>query len=104
MGHPFEERPPLASCFSSLLDALGGVGGTVGAWFSPPGGGSAGFTESLPLGDSARVGFIFDAGYSPNLALTIGSAIKSVIDSCFQPSRCDVTTGQAFQIQHVATY
>ncbi|HET6410709.1 MAG TPA: transporter [Anaeromyxobacter sp.] len=68
------------------------------------GGGSAGFTASLPLGDSARVGFLFDAGYQPNLALTIGTAIKSVIDSCSQPSGCDVTTGQVFQIRHLATY
>jgi len=68
------------------------------------GGGSVGFTASLPIGSSARVGFLFDAGLQPNLALTIGSAIKSIVDSCSQPNGCVVGTGEVFQQRNVITY
>jgi len=67
------------------------------------GGGSAGFTASLPLGNSARVGFLFDAAFQPNLALTIGSAINSVIETCKQ-GECVVGTGEAFQQRNLVTY
>jgi hypothetical protein len=60
-------------------------------------GGGAGLTYSLPLLDALRAGLRFDATYTPNMALTIGSAIKDVVDSCSQPSGCDVNAGSAFQ-------
>jgi hypothetical protein len=60
-------------------------------------GGAAGATYSLPLLENLRVGLLFDASYTPNLGLTIGSAIKSVIDTCESPSGCEVHAGDAFQ-------
>jgi hypothetical protein len=67
------------------------------------GGGSVGLTYSMPLGDSARVGVLFDAGYQPNFGLTIGAALKSAIDSCSQPDGCSVDPGSAFQQQNTLT-
>jgi hypothetical protein len=64
---------------------------------------STGLTASIPLGDAVRVGFLLDAGFGPNVGLSIGQGIRSVIDSCRQPSGCDIDTGQVFSITHVFT-
>jgi hypothetical protein len=45
-------------------------------------GGALGLTASLPVGDSLRLGVLFDAGIAPGLALTIGNGIKTVIQNC----------------------
>jgi len=65
------------------------------------GGAGAGVTLSLPIGDSLRVGALFDATYGPNFALTVGQALKTVIDSCSEPSGCDVDSGSAFTAKNV---
>ncbi len=67
------------------------------------GGAGAGLTYSLPLGDSLRAGVRFDAQYTPNAGLTIGSAIKSVIDSCNGPEGCNLDSAHAFELKNVLT-
>jgi hypothetical protein len=64
---------------------------------------SAGLSASIPLGNSVRVGFLLDTSFGPNVLLSIGEGIRAVIDSCQQPSGCDVVTGQAFSVLHVFT-
>jgi len=66
------------------------------------GGATAGVTFSMPIGDQLRAGVLFDAGYTPDAGLTIGTAIKSVVDSC-EAGACDVTPGNAFELKNVAT-
>jgi hypothetical protein len=63
----------------------------------------AGLTYGFAVGDSLRVGLLFDAAVTPNLGLTIGTALKSVINSCNTPSGCDVDTASAFQQKNVVT-
>ena len=70
---------------------------TVGTTASA--GGSLGMTASLPLSDSLRVGFLFDAAITPGLALTIGNGIRTIIDSCNQ-GNCTVNTGGIFSVNH----
>jgi hypothetical protein len=56
----------------------------------------AGATASMQIGESARVGILFDATASPNLALTIASGLQAIANSCQQPSGCDTDTGTIF--------
>jgi hypothetical protein len=65
------------------------------------GGAGAGATFSLPIGDSLRVGARFDASYAPKLGLTLGSAIRSVVDSCQTPEGCNVDSASAFEQKNV---
>src|SRR5215472_15949522 len=64
---------------------------------------SAGLTASIPLGNAVRVGFLLDAGFGPNVLLSIGQGMRALIDSCRQPAGCNVDTGQVFNITHVFT-
>src|SRR5215831_6280897 len=64
---------------------------------------SAGLTASIPLGNAVRVGFLLDAGFGPNVLLSIGQGMRALIDSCRQPAGCDVDTRQVFNITHVFT-
>jgi hypothetical protein len=58
-------------------------------------GGSLGFTASLPIGDTLRVGLLLDGSIGPGLALTIGSGINSIIESC-QAGDCSAGRGEIF--------
>jgi len=73
------------------------VGSTLAVGFTP------GLTASLPVGDKARVAFLFDARYAPSMALTIGSGISSIVDSCSLGQGCDVDRGSVFSQQNVWT-
>ena len=58
-------------------------------------GATLGFTASLPIGDSIKVGLLLDGAIGPGLALTIGSGISSIIKSC-QQGNCVVGEGGVF--------
>ncbi|MGZ6060010.1 MAG: hypothetical protein ACXWLP_11165 [Myxococcaceae bacterium] len=58
-------------------------------------GGTLGFTASLPIGDSLKVGILLDGAIGPGLALTIGSGINTIIKSC-QAGNCVVGEGNIF--------
>ena len=64
---------------------------------------SGGFTASIRLGDAIRIGFLLDGSFGPNVLLTIGQGIRAVIDSCQQPSGCDIDRGQVLSLVHVFT-
>jgi len=64
--------------------------------------GSLGFTASLPIGDSLKVGILVDGTIGPGLALTIGSGISSIIKSC-QAGNCVVGEGGIFGKQNSYT-
>ena len=59
-------------------------------------GGSLGFTASLPLGDTLKLGILVDGSVGPGLALTIGNGISSIIKSC-QQGNCVVGEGNVFE-------
>lgn len=58
-------------------------------------GGSLGFTASLPIGDTLRVGLLLDGSIGPGLALTIGSGINTIINAC-QAGDCSAGRGNIF--------
>ncbi|HTP50049.1 MAG TPA: hypothetical protein VMK42_05070 [Anaeromyxobacteraceae bacterium] len=58
-------------------------------------GASLGFTASLPIGDSFKLGLLLDGTIGPGLALTIGNGISSIINRC-QQSGCAVGEGDIF--------
>jgi hypothetical protein len=63
-----------------------------------------GATASLPVGDTLRLGFLFDAGVAPGLALTIGNGIQAVIDSC-NAGDCNLGNSEdVFKLNNVRTY
>ena len=66
-------------------------------------GGLLGVTASLPVGDSLRVALLLDAGSVPSLGLTVGTGIQNIVNSCGQPSGCDVDTSQLFGTTQVQT-
>ena len=63
---------------------------------------SLGVTASLPVGDSLRVGVLFDAGTTPALGLTIGNGIKTIIDGC-RAGSCPTGEGAIFGTQRATT-
>ncbi len=65
-------------------------------------GGTLGFTASLPIGDSLRVGILLDGSIGPGLALTIASGINTIIKSC-QAGNCVVGEGGIFGKQNSYT-
>ncbi|MGC3999967.1 MAG: hypothetical protein QM767_22010 [Anaeromyxobacter sp.] len=67
------------------------------------GGLGVGVTASMPLGETLRVGVLVDAASQPNLGLTIGSAIKAVVDSCESPEGCNVDSASAFEKANAVT-
>jgi hypothetical protein len=66
-------------------------------------GAGVGVTASIPIGDTLRVGFLLDASTQPNLALTIASGLRSIVDSCNQPTGCNVDTTKIFGSTTVET-
>jgi hypothetical protein len=62
-----------------------------------------GGTGSIRLGDSVRLGALFDVSYAPNLALTIGSGISSIIETCSGAQGCVVDPGKVFGTTKVLT-
>jgi hypothetical protein len=52
-------------------------------------GGALGVTASMPVGDSLRLGVLFDAGIAPGLALTIGNGIRTIIENC-KAGNCNI--------------
>lgn len=66
-------------------------------------GGLLGVTASLPVGDSLRVALLLDAGSVPSLALTVGTGIQDIVNTCGQPSGCTVDTSQLFGATQVKT-
>ena len=64
---------------------------------------SGGLTASLPLGNAVRVGFLLDTSFGPNWDLTIGQGIRTIINSCQQPSGCDIAMGEIISLVHVFT-
>jgi hypothetical protein len=65
------------------------------------GGIGAGLTFSLPVGNTLRVGALFDASAAPNFGLTIGNGLSAVIDTCGTPAGCDLGAGGFFQKKNV---
>jgi len=66
--------------------------------------GSLGATWSVPVGDSLRLGVLFDAGVAPGFALTIGNALRDVIESC-EAGDCSLeNTESAFSMDNAKTY
>jgi hypothetical protein len=63
----------------------------------------AGFTASLPVGDTARVGFLFDFISNPGLARTIASGLSFIAGTCSQPSGCQVDFSKIFGSTNVLT-
>jgi hypothetical protein len=59
-------------------------------------GATIGVTASLPVGDSLRLALLFDVGSVPGLALTIGSGLQTIVDTCQGQASCDVDTGTIF--------
>jgi hypothetical protein len=64
---------------------------------------TAGVTASMPVGDTLRVGVLFDAGSVPALALTIGSGLRAIIDRCRSGGDCNVGNGDIFSTQNATT-
>jgi hypothetical protein len=64
--------------------------------------GSVGLTASLPIGDSLRVGVLFDAASSPGLALTIANGLQAIIDDC-QAGNCNPSEGSIFGTNRATT-
>ncbi len=67
------------------------------------GGAGAGATFSVPVGDTLRLGVLFDVSAAPNFGLTIGNGVKAVIDTCRSTggSGCDIRAGEFFQQNNV---
>jgi hypothetical protein len=64
--------------------------------------GSLGATASVPIGDSLRVGVLFDVGTTPGLGLTIGNGIKTIIEGC-QAGSCPTGSGAIFGTHRATT-
>jgi hypothetical protein len=66
------------------------------------GGAGAGFTASVPVGDTLRLGVLFDVTAAPNFGLTIGNGLRAVVNTCTSgaPS-CNIHAGGFFQQQNV---
>jgi hypothetical protein len=66
------------------------------------GGAGAGVTFSLPVGDTLRLGVLFDVTAAPNFALTIGNGLRAVTNTCTSgPASCNIHIGGFFQQQNV---
>lgn len=61
-----------------------------------------GATASLPIGDTLRLGVLFDFFTNPALGLTVASGLRSIADSCNQGS-CNVDLSQIFGTTTVKT-
>jgi len=62
-----------------------------------------GATASLPIGDTLRVGFLLDYDTVPRLGLTVAAGLRSIADSCQQPSGCVIDTSKIFGSTNVHT-
>ena len=65
------------------------------------GGVGAGFTFSLPVGDTLRLGVLLDAATVPNFGLTIGRGLSGVINACQSSAGCSLDSGDFFQQKNV---
>jgi hypothetical protein len=74
------------------------IGSSVGA------GGSLGLTASLPVANTLRVGFLFDAGITPGLALTIGNGIRTIVSECSAGACPTIGTGGIFEAHNAITF
>ena len=59
-----------------------------------------GFTASLPLGETLKVGLLLDGGIGPGLALTIGNGLRTLAANCRQ-GNCSVNEGSLFGLNNV---
>ena len=73
------------------------IGSTVAA------GGSLGLTASLPVANTLRVGFLFDAGITPGLALTIGNGLATIVAQCNAGNCPRIGTGGIFEAKNIVT-
>jgi hypothetical protein len=62
-----------------------------------------GATASLPIGDRARVGLLFDWDTTPRLGLTIGAGARAIAQSCVSSSGCVFDLKQIFSSTNVHT-
>jgi hypothetical protein len=63
----------------------------------------AGLTASLPLGDTARVGLLFDFNSNPTLGLNVATGLSAFANTCSQPSGCHVDLSSIFIASNVLT-
>ena len=67
------------------------------------GGAGLGATASLPVGDTLRLGILFDVSATPKFGLTIGNGLKGLIETCQGSAgqACDIHAGDFFQNNNV---
>jgi hypothetical protein len=65
---------------------------------------NAGVSAGIPLGDSARIALLFDAGLGPSAGLTIASGIQGIVDACQSTSGCDPEAGSFFVMRVLRNY
>jgi hypothetical protein len=62
----------------------------------------AGLTAGLPLGETARIAAIFDAGYAPRVGLLLGPALKDAYQRCSTGlSNCEFDFSKLFEQKNV---
>jgi hypothetical protein len=68
--------------------------------------GGIGGTLSYPLGDSLRLAALLDINLQPNIALTIGSGLAAILNSCPAAGGqgCNVDPEKIFAIREVKTF
>jgi len=59
---------------------------------------SLGMTASVPIGDTLKVGVLFDVESAPGLALTIGQGLQTIIEDC-EAGDCNASEGSIFGTQ-----
>ena len=59
-----------------------------------------GFTATLPVGETLKLGLLVDGGIGPGLALTIGNGLRTLVDNCRQ-GNCSVTEDSIFGLNNV---
>jgi hypothetical protein len=61
-----------------------------------------GVTASLRLGETVRLGVLFDVQFAPSLGLTFATGIQNVVNTC-QAGQCHIDLGTIFLQQNVTT-
>lgn len=64
----------------------------------------AGATATISLGNTARLSLLFDFNFGPNVALTIGSGVRALLDSCASETGCDVSSAGILNVITSANY
>jgi hypothetical protein len=62
-----------------------------------------GATASVPIGDTLRLGVLFDFFTNPALGLTVATGLQSVANTCSEPSGCHLDLSQIFGTTTVKT-